>query len=309
MWFKNIIIFKFLTPFAFDEEALQQALNDKRFRPCNDLELKTMGWVTPLGRDSELLYHAANNCFFITAKTQERVLPATVVREAVEERIEEIEIKENRTVRQTEKATIRDEVLQRLIPRAFKRSQKLSAYIDVEKGWLLVDTASRKKAEDFATLLRTSLGSLPVVPPKVCQSPSVIMTDWLKTQQLPTAFMLADSCELTEALESGAMVNCKRQDLFADEISAHLDAGKMVSRLALTWLDRVSCVISEDLIIRRFQFMECVQELAQEVDTDDRNEQFDVDFSILSGELREFLPQVFEVFGGEDMDAYETVGK
>jgi len=138
----------------------------------------------------------------------------------------------------------------------------------------------------------------------VRQSPSDVMTQWLQgTRPLPTGFELQDECELREPGDSGGIVRCKGCDLQSEEFKAHLEAGKRVVKLALSWEEKISFIIAEDLTIKRLKFSDVLQEQAQDSGAEDAADRFDADFSILAMELSRLIPQVLEAFGGEDDSA------
>lgn len=303
MWFKNLHLLRLLQPFSWSAEALQEKLANKVFHPCGRMEMESIGWVPPLGHDSQAFVHAANNCLIFTQRKEEKILPAAVIREVVNDKIAEIESQQLRKVRKREKEQLREEVLQELLPRAFTRSTYLSAYIDINHSWLLIDTASRKKAEELTGLLRHTLGSLPVVSLKLQNSPMAIMTRWLlQDHELPPDFELADACILMDNAQEGAVVNCKRQDLQAKEIQAHLAAGKLVTRLAVEWQQRLALILDDELVIRRLQFLD----IASSNDMPDETpaQRFDADFVLMTAELATFIQRLLQVFGGEDEAAY-----
>jgi recombination associated protein RdgC len=132
------------------------------------------------------------------------------------------------------------------------------------------------------------------------------MTSWLNQRhRLPTDFKLADACELMDLVQEGAVVNCKRQDLTAEEIHGHLEAGKSVTRLALQWNERLRFVIDDEFVVRRLQFLDIVQE--QGGDSETYAQHFDTDFAIMTLELASLIKRLFEIFGKEDEEAYEQV--
>jgi recombination associated protein RdgC len=73
---------------------------------------------------------------------------------------------------------------------------KIYAYIDPKGGWLIVDAASAKSAEDLLSLLRKSLGSLPAVPLNTLEKPTATMTQWLLNNKAPDDITIEDECEL-----------------------------------------------------------------------------------------------------------------
>lgn len=305
MWFKNLQLYRFTKPFEYSAEALEEALQKRASRLCGPHEEMTQGWASPLGRKSEVLVHAANGYLMICASREEKILPASVVREYVTERVEKIEETQARKVRKKERDNIRDDVMMELLPRALSRTTSTYAYIDPKEGWLVVDAASPKKAEEFTALLRKTLGSLPVVPPTSNASPHFVLTEWLAKDNHPAEFGIEDECELRAADSEGSIIRCKRQDLGSPEIQAHLKAGKQVVKLAVNWRERISFVVDDNLAIKRLRFLDVIQEQVDEVECEDDAQRFDVDFSIMTLELSLFFKQLFDAFGGENVDALD----
>jgi recombination associated protein RdgC len=298
MWFKNLQIYRLTKPFELSPEALHDKLQDKKARSCGSLEMSTLGWTPPLGRDSELLTHAAGNCIMICARREEKVLPASVVREQLSDRVAAVEENEARKVRRREKEELKDSILNELMPRAFCKSSLGFAYIDRQGGWLVVDASSAKRAEELTSLLRESLGTLPLRPLEFSHAPASVMTTWLKSGGGSDGFSALDECELRDVVDEGGIVRCRRQDLESDEIQAHLDAGKQVVKLALEWHDRLSFVLTEEGAVKRLKFLDIIQEEAAATEADDAATRFDVDFSLMSLELGRFIPGLIEALGG-----------
>ena len=106
MWFKNLRLYCLTKPFDSSMDDLQAALADKPFRPCNSYERSTMGWVGPIdsnslnaGDDKETMYsHAVGDYIMLCAKRQDRLLPASVIREAADAKIMEIEERQARKI-------------------------------------------------------------------------------------------------------------------------------------------------------------------------------------------------------------------
>ena len=300
MWFRNLQLYRFTEPFDLDADALHQALGEKPFKPCAGLDTHSLGWAPPLGKHGELLVHTANGRMMLCVQREDRLLPAAVIREALDEKVEQIEEQEARPVGRKEKTRLKDEIVVDLLPRAFTRSQHLFAYIDPKAGWIVIDSATSKKAEDLLSLLRQTLGSLKVVPLAVSQSPAMCMTGWLERNAMPAGFTAGDECELKEPGENGAVIRARKVDLDSDEVKTHLDTGKLATRLAVSWNERIACVLSDDLSIRRLRFLDLVMDEAADVQADDAAARFDADFTLMAAELQHFLPAVIAAFGGID---------
>ncbi len=298
MWFKNLQIYRLTESFNYTPEALHEALQQHPARECGKLEPETLGWAPPLGRQGQLLTHASGGCIMICVRRNEKVMPAAVVREQLARKVEAIETEEARKVGRKEQMDLRDELMIHLLPQAFTKSALTYAYIDTKNGWLLVDAASARRAEELITLLRETLGTLPLRPLEVNQSPASIMTGWLLGKVSTDDFQILDQCELREPSEEGGIVRCRRQELTGSEIQAHLDAGKQVVQLALEWDGRIAFVLGEDMALKRLKFLDIVQEEAADTEAEDAAARFDVDFSLMSLELGRLLPKLVAAFGG-----------
>lgn len=300
MWFKNLTVFRFTEPFTLNAEALAENLNRTAFRPCSSQELFVQGWIPPLGRKATDLVHAANGCLLVCLQTEEKVLPAAVIHKAIAEKVAEIEDREGRSLRRQEKELLREDIVQELLPRAFTRNRHSFAYIEPRGQWLIVDGSARRTVEGITTRLRKTLGSLPITVPRVASSPAAVMTDWLSSGEIAPDFTWQDECELRDGDEEGAgVVRCKGQDLTGAEILTHLQAGKQVTRIALTWDQKITFVLSEDLSIRRLRFLDVIQEQLEDIHIETAEARFDAEFALMTGELSLLLPRLLELFGGE----------
>ncbi len=302
MWFKNLAIYRLTEAFSLTPAELDEKLESLRFKPCSSTEEFSYGWSSPLGRSSDQLTHQANGFIMLCATKEEKVLPSSVINEMTAEKIVEKEDQEARKLSKKERTELKDQIIFELLPRAFSFSKKTFAYIDPKGGWLIVDTASAKKAEELISFLRKNLGSLPLVPIITKEKPVNTMTQWLTQNNAPADVLIEDECELRAPEESGGIIRCKHQDLAAPEIKNHLDIGKQVIKLAISWSDRLSFIVDENLSIKRLKFLDLIQDQVADTETATAEEQFDADFTIMSQELSTFLPRLIELFGGENIN-------
>ena len=302
MWFKNLLSYRLTQEVPFEAEALEAALASKPARPCASQELTTYGFVAPFGKGEDApLVHVSGEFLLIAARKEERILPSSVVNDAVKEKVEEIETEQMRKVYKKERDQIKDEIIQAFLPRAFIRRSMIFAAIAPRLGVILVNSASAKRAEDLLSTLREVMGSLPVRPATVKIAPTATMTDWVKTQQTAEGFYVLDECELRDTAEDGGIVRCKRQDLTGEEIQLHLSTGKVVTQLALAWQDKLSFILDDKMVIKRLKFEELLQEQAEQDGGDEAAQQFDASFLLMMMTFTEFLPVLFEALGGEEI--------
>jgi len=298
--FKNARLYRLEEPSTIVADELEQRLPERRFHPCGSLQTASLGWQPPLGEQTQALSHAGNGCIALCARRQERLLPSTVVGEALDERVAELEDREARTVGRRERRQLREEVVLDMLPRAFTRSRQLHAYLDPVAGWMVVDAASEKGAEELVGLLRETLGSFRVRPPRPRNAPVALMTRWVASGALPDGLELGDACELRDPRDERALVRCSGQDLGAEEIATHLRAGKEVVKLALRWREQLEFLLQEDLSLRRLRFADALLDAALESDIEDEAARFDAEFAIMALQLREligYLEGIFEMAG------------
>lgn len=302
MWFRNLLVYRLTQDIPFDLQALETALAAKPARPCASQELSTYGFIAPFGKGEDApLVHVSQDFMLIAARKEDRILPGSVVRDALKEKVDEIEAEQMRKVYKKERDQLKDEIIQAFLPRAFIRRSATFAAIAPKLGLILVNAASPKRAEDLLSTLREAIGSLPVRPLTVKVAPTATMTEWVKTQQAAEHFTVLDECELRDTQEDGGIVRCKRQDLTSEEIQLHLSAGKQVTQLALAWQDKLSFVLDDKTIIKRLRFEDLLQDQAEQDGGDDALGQQDASFTLMMLTFAEFLPQLFEALGGEEI--------
>lgn len=302
MWFRNLLMYRLAANTTLTADALETALTSKPALPCGSQTLSTYGFIPPFGKDEDApLVHIGQGFFLICARTEERILPGSVVRDAVQEKVDEIEAAQSRKVYKKEKDQIKDEVTQALLPRAFIRRSKTFAAIAPAQGLVLVDSASAKRAEELLSTLREVLGSLPVRPVGVKTAPTATFTQWVKEHQASHGLALTNECELRDSAEDGGIIRIKREDLASDEVQMHLAAGKLVTQLTLSWEDKLSFLIDDKLTIKRLRFEDLLQDQAEEDGGDDAASQFDASFILMMMTFVEFIPQLLEALGGEEI--------
>jgi len=299
MWFKNIRAYRLTSPFTLTPEQLAEQLAQRAFTPCAKSQALALGWVPPLGAEDGELVHAAAGRMLVKLKREEKLLPSTVVRELLEEKVAEIEAGQARKVYRKERLNLKDEIIQDCLPRAFTRSTSVYAYVDTRANWVFVDAASATRAEELLNLLRECIGSFPVLLPQVNSAPVAVMTGWLLHRNLPKDFELGDECELREPGEEGGVVRCRGVDLLSEEVETHLHAGKQVARLSLGWDERLQLVLAEDLCLRRLKFADELMKENEDIAEGDDAARMDADFALMADAIGTLQERILTLFGGE----------
>lgn len=301
VWFKNLLLYRLTQSLQIDATDLEEALGQKPSRPCASQELSTYGFVAPVGKGEDApLVHVCGDFMLISARKEERILPGSVVKDAVKERVEEIEAEQQRKVYKKERDQIKDEVIQEFLPRAFIRKSSIFAALDLKENLIIVNSASAKRAEDLLSTLREVIGSLPVRPVTVKVAPSATMTDWVKNEQPAENFFVLDRATMCDTHEDGGKIAATRQDMTSEEIQLHLATGKVVTKLSIAWQDKLSFTLDDKMIISGLKFEELLQEQAENDGGDDALAQADASFMLMMGTFRDFIPELLESLGGEE---------
>lgn len=300
MWFKQLSIYRLTGQSTPEAAQLSDALGKTPFQPCSGLDWFSEGWVTPANHLAEPVF-SANHCLLVSLKREDKVLPGAVIRDFVEHKAAEIEAAEHRKVGRKEKQAIKEQVTDDLLPRAFTRASRLSAYLDLERRWLMVDSGTASKAEGLVSKLREALPPFPAPLPRTRIAPHTAMTDWLAAGEAPDGFELDAECELKDSSENGAVVRCVRMDLTADEIRQHIATGKQATRLGLIWRDRVRFVLTDTLQLKRIQFLDVLQDEASQAG-DDSASLFEATFTLMSAELGDLVDTLIAALGGLEND-------
>ncbi|WP_158228992.1 recombination-associated protein RdgC [Chitinimonas sp. BJB300] len=298
MWFKNLQLYRITDLSKLNPNQLDAELQKRAFIPAASNERMAAGWIPPGSHAPDIFAYANSGAMLIALKTEEKLLPASVVKEMAEERIADIQDKELRKIGKKEAKEIRERIADELMPRAFSRSHVLRAIIDFEAGWIWVDTASSSKAELLTQLLRETLGSLPTKLVQTQLDPVTAMSTWLE-HDAPPNFTLDADCTLKAPGDSGAQVTCRRHDLSSDEVKLHLKSGKMVTQLALSWDDRLSFVLNEKLQIKRLAFLDLLEDKIKDADAEDAAAMYDTTLTLLVQEGRSLVNAVIDALGGE----------
>lgn len=297
MWFKNLRIYQLSSPIKHTAEELGELLEPFAFQPCGKLDPVRYGWVPPLGNHGIDLVHAANNYFMVCAKRQEKILPAAVVKEHLNEKVQEISAKESRRVGAKERETLKDEIVFSLLPKAFTKDAHDFAYIDMRKNRIIVNCSSASKAEQITSGLREALGSLPAVPLQPQKSAPQVMTQWLLNGGAEGRFALGEECEL-QAPKEGQVVRVKNLDLTSEELINHIHNGMIVTKAALSWNEAIEFVLDDQFAVKRVKFADALTDQAKDTHAETAAEEFDADFAIMTVELSAFIDELVKAFGG-----------
>lgn len=297
MWFRNLQVFRLTPEWSYSTESLAAALRQGIFHGCGANDRVARGWVPPRGEEDELVFSVQHQQL-IALGVEQKLLPASVVRQYAQAKLMEIEALQGYKPGRKQVREVTDQLEAELLPRAFVKRGLTYVWIDPVNRWLLADTSSSARADEVMEHLKLSLGELPITLIKTRVAPSTAMTQWLAAGEIPGAFSIDRDCELRAMVEERAAVRYVRHNLDSEEVRNHIAGGKSATRLALTWNGRVSFVLTEQLQVKRLAFLDLLKEDAER-QSENADDLFAADFTLMSGELAQLLERLLEALGGE----------
>jgi len=296
MWFKNLTVYRLPADWSWSAPSLEEALARRPLQPCGPLEMRSMGWVAPA--TSDRLLHTLGEHHLLALGMDQKLLPASIVRQEAERRAKAQAETQGFPLGRRQMRALKMQVLDELRARALSRRRITRAWIDPRGGWLVVDSASDRRAEELVETLRDTLGSLAVQKVDTERAPSACMAAWLMQSDASGPFSIEQDLELQSGEPAKSIVRYRRHPLDGKEVRAYVAGGKRPTQLGLTWNWRISFVLTEKLQIKRVEFLEVAREEgdAQEVDP---AEQFDLDFAVMAGELAKLIIELIQELNGQ----------
>lgn len=295
--FKNIVVYRIgpeWTPPPL--ERLEAELQRLAFTPCEPTQELSAGWVPPRGKDNGAMVESVAGQWLLKLAVERKAVPGGAVRAELEARCKAIEAERGRKPGRKEKAEIKDEIVHTFLPRAFSKRSSHVLWLDLEQRSLVIAAGSMKSAEPVIKQIVDVMAELqhvlPLAPLSTSLAPATAMAEWLTTRQAPEGFSIDRDLELKKAGEEKSVVRYARHSLELDEIGQHIQEGKLPTQLALTWNDKVSFVLTEQLAIRKIDI--------RDVDEAPKGEDgFDADAAIATAELSGLIPELLASLGGE----------
>ena len=297
--FKNVMMYRLLSPWSVTTAQLEEALEPARYVECAGSQEKAVGWVEPRGKANGALVEVVGGQWILKLMVETKVLPASVVKRRAQEQLAQIEASTGRKPGRKEAREILDDARMSLMPMAFTKQGATVVWIDPQAMLLVLDAASQGRADEVMTCLVNAIPGFGVQLIDTQISPAAGMAQWLATKEAPAGFTVDRECELKASDESKAVVRYTRHALDTDEVAEHIAMGKMPTRLAMTWNDHVSFVLTEALQLKKVAVLDVVFEAASALASDGKDDNFDGDVAIATGELQKLVPDLLEALGGE----------
>lgn len=295
MFFKNLKVFR-LRDWSLNAEGLSEKLNANAYCEQSESAEPSFGWVPPCEHASHGLVHAIDGQYLLTLRLEKKLLPAAVVRKHVKAKAEQIESQQGYKPGRKQMKDIKEEVTLALLPKAFTVPSDVSVWIDSKNGWLVIDTSSNTRSDEVLSVLSKSIDPFPAAALHTEQSAAGTMTSWLVDDTVPESLSIDQETEMRASSESRATVKYVRQSMEPTDVARHVQEGKQVAKLALTWNDKISFIMTDTMDLKKITPLDVLKEKSNELDA---QSQFDSEFTMMAGELSLMLADLVEGLGGE----------
>jgi len=288
MWFNNLVFFSYETPLTTDLEDLSTQIAEYRLKPCPPHAKSTMGFDALVSQDQDLLIHSINKCHIGALTQTQRLLPASVLKAALDEKKQAFEVENQRAMPRSEVLQTKETLEFDLLPKAFTVNKKRWFYVDTDKQWVVVNVAQPTQASDVISFLIKALGSHGFVPMELNNALPELMKQWLINPELLSfGFTLGAQCQLVRSEDDKTTYNCKDIETHHEHLCDLLEQGFQVKSLELIWEEKMSFSLMDNCTFKRVKCLDIINEsLKDNSNLESQLAQFDGDMALLTGELR-----------------------
>lgn len=292
MWFKNLQIYR-VDGWQMTSVELEALLSKRILQTCTSMEMQSIGWVPPGIEEANLVY-ARGEQLLIALGIEKKLLPGSVVNQLADVRAQEMEARQGYAPGRKQKKEIKEAAYYELLSRAFVIRQKIHVWIDPVDGWFIIDNANIAKADTVVEAFLKSASAITLRRVDTTMAPASAMTGWLSGDLLPQVFSIDADSIFRSRSDKKVSISYNRQPLDEQDTARHVKDGKEVTKLALTWQDKISFMLDENLLVKRLTLQDIEKEPA-----DSARDRFDSDFHMMTAELKLLLPDLLDALGGE----------
>ena len=292
--FRNVRFYRLDGVWPESEEALSTSLEQAGFEPCGPLTERSSGWVAVDPDTSDLLARRLNGADLIRLRSQSRVLPAAVINEELEVRIEEFRKRMQEAPNPREKRRLKAEARDELMPKAMLKSDRIWGYVDLKEKVLGIDTALDSVAERFLRRMQASLDGINIRPLQFMKPVDELLTG-IFFEDAPRQFSLGRECRMQDLGDAASKVRWTDFDLSDKSIRDHVANGMRLTHLSIVYDNIMNFVLDENGVLSKLKFV------GMDDDNEDHNDPLarqDAEFVLITATLRNLLGDLKKQLGG-----------
>lgn len=260
----------------------EEQLASQSFTPCGQFEHQSSGFSPVRGANR---VHSINDQVMLSYTIEKKSIPASVIKRHAQAIVDEIKSKEGRTVGRAERNIIKDEVTNRLIVQAIPVAKDIRVWIDPNKGILAAETTSGEVMAGISMALRKAMGGLTEVPfaSSAETTPASLMSQWL-LNSAPSELTIESAARLEN--NDGEQIQYRCIDLDKDDIKDRILSGMLVTRIGMTFQDRITFDWHASGILSGIKPLDLIEErIGEEVTELEADAIEDATFLIMTDEI------------------------
>jgi recombination associated protein RdgC len=302
--FKNLVIYRINAEWvAPDVERLNEVLAAKAYVPCGATEKESHGWIPLRDEPDAKLVEVVDGQMLLRLKSESKKVPPAIIQEALEEQMKKLEQETGRRPGKKQQRDMKQQIELEKLPHAFSKKGATTVWIDTKNHTMCVGAGSIGKCDRIISELVDAMGQAEAPMSshllQTAMAPSAGMAHWLSTREAPYQFSVDRECELVGTDDMKAKVRYTRHSLDINQIDEHLQQGKIPTKLALTWRERISVILNDDMTISKIEFLDIVFDNHKDASTGKVDTAFETDVAISTGELSQFIPDLINALDGE----------
>lgn len=247
-WLKSLYFWRLRSAWPQSDEALDA----QRFAPCGSLQMQSVGWLGDA-------YRPGAGHVILSLCVERKNLPKQVIDREVDTRARDLAAQQGFMPGRQQRKEIRETVIDDLLPRAFATQNVYRVWIDTRRGTVATDG---NPDTVLRALLRTYGNDIALDSIRPKYSPSARAAVWITNDEAPHGFTIDDAAELRASGDGRATVRYIRHTLDSAELTRHIAFGKQCTKLAMTWADRVSFVLHDDMTLSGVAPLDVLKESA-----------------------------------------------
>lgn len=295
MLFKALSVYRLQPELVLTSESLEDALSQRKFVPCSALQTESFGWVSPY--DDDRMVASTRGQHLIILQVEKKKVPAALIKQKLAIRIAEIQDTEGREVGRKEKKELREALIDELLPTTPPKQSRLAIWIDTVEKRIAVGSASANGAELALNVLTAAIDTYPALPLTTAKTAGGVMSEWLAEGLCAGDFELGGDCELQMA-EGGATVKYVKHNLDTPDVKQHIQNGKAVISLGLTWADELRLSLFSSPVALQLKKLAFLEQEAGAEEGEDKNARLEGQLLLESDTYSKVIAQLVEAFGG-----------
>ncbi len=283
--FRNLRFYKIENVWPDSEEALSTALEQAAFEPCGPFTERSSGFMPITPDISDALARRVSGADLIRLRSQSRVLPAGVINEELETRIEEFRERAKEEPSPRDKRRMKSEAKDELMPKAMLKSDKIWGYVDLKEKVLGIDAALPSVNERFLRRLSAGVAGAQFMPLTFKKPVEDLLTRIL-LGNAPANFAIGRECRMQDTGDAKSKVRWTDFDLNDNAIRNLIADGLKLTHLAVVYDNVLSFVLDENGVITKLRVLGMNDD---DTEFESALERMDAEFVLTSGLLRHFL--------------------